>query len=898
MTVRQVVNAVTVTPPLDSLVEADTLRLSAEAADANGHAVAGAEFDWVSSDTLVAVVDGTGLVTGVAAGDAEVTATTSGVEGSAALAVVTPLPTTVEMTPDTLAFTAIGETAQISAEVRDQIGRVMDGAEVAWSTSDDGVATVAASGLVTAVDNGSAMVTATAGEASASATAIVRQVVSAVDIDIDSATVLLGDTLRLSAAAADANGHAVAGAEIEWSSSAPEIAPVDEAGLMRGVTRGTTIVTARSGTQGDSATVNVVPAVTVTFSEDSVRVAEGETAAIGISYRVRRLASPLSVRAVVEEDDAEAADYELSETRFEIPAGSELAGTLHFTLVALADNAFAEGEEGLSLLLAVPEGGEIEIGNPLPVRIADAPVSACVGVSLAASPPEHGVGGGRKLRTSLTMEWGREAMNAHFEWVGPYPTREEWTPGLEHHPYFKRGIVRPNQPGFHLSDWRIDSDADIVRHTMSIEWSAKDTLAMRFRAPSGACDGEPMASCGPDGCTLDRQPGSAGNDGLDDAPPIPRTGGDPSVDVAGYHLAACDWGVPANTDNAQGWSVAAWPPGDTLDWFVSRANWPANAAQSPEELGAWIRTSTLDRIAEIPTADIKWRMAGVREADEAPKPVRDGVNTVHLISPEVHGGTYIYGDWNSRTGCFDVTESDIAIGSQYATMTDTRLAQLSLAHDFGHALRLEHAGTFPLQRSSADPWGTTWDQWRAVSGVWPLDPSMSYGASAMPADEAGSFLRLDDRIAFSLARPRSGWLAEAGSISGRIHVEGNPMPYVHVWALMEEADGRIDGIGAFANEDGEFRIQGLPPGEYHLWAHPDLEWLANPWLFGERQGELFDVLLPFPVRVRGGRTTGGIEIMMSRGRSATGVPESGIGSGIDWRHGLGPALWHPRRPRP
>ena len=52
------------TPPADTLVAlGDTVRLLAEALDANGHLVADTEFAWASSDESVLTVDGTGLVT-------------------------------------------------------------------------------------------------------------------------------------------------------------------------------------------------------------------------------------------------------------------------------------------------------------------------------------------------------------------------------------------------------------------------------------------------------------------------------------------------------------------------------------------------------------------------------------------------------------------------------------------------------------------------------------------------------------------------------------------------------------------------------------------------------------------------------------------------------------------
>ena len=74
MTVAQVVSAVSVSPAVDTLLAfGDTVRLTAEATDANGHAVATSEFSWASSDTLVARVDDSGLVESVGEGAAVVT---------------------------------------------------------------------------------------------------------------------------------------------------------------------------------------------------------------------------------------------------------------------------------------------------------------------------------------------------------------------------------------------------------------------------------------------------------------------------------------------------------------------------------------------------------------------------------------------------------------------------------------------------------------------------------------------------------------------------------------------------------------------------------------------------------------------------------------------------------
>ena len=87
--VRQKVATVVVSPPAGVLVKGDTLRLSAEALDANRHAVPGAApFVWTSSDPSVASVDASGLVKAVAGGEVAVSAGSSGATGTADLVVM------------------------------------------------------------------------------------------------------------------------------------------------------------------------------------------------------------------------------------------------------------------------------------------------------------------------------------------------------------------------------------------------------------------------------------------------------------------------------------------------------------------------------------------------------------------------------------------------------------------------------------------------------------------------------------------------------------------------------------------------------------------------------------------------------------------------------------------
>ena len=96
-----------------------------------------------------------------------------------------PVPTTVEITPDVVELLSSGATTGLNAVVRDQNGKAMPNASVTWTGSDPAVFTVAGNGLIatlTAVANGIGTVTATAGQASGTASVTVVQTPARLDI--------------------------------------------------------------------------------------------------------------------------------------------------------------------------------------------------------------------------------------------------------------------------------------------------------------------------------------------------------------------------------------------------------------------------------------------------------------------------------------------------------------------------------------------------------------------------------------------------------------------------------------------------------------------------------------------------------------------------------------------
>ncbi len=259
VTVAQVVSAVAVSPEADTLLAfGDTVRLVAEATDANGHAVAASDFSWVSSDTVVARVDDLGQVTAAGNGSATITAAAGSASGTAAVTVAQVV-SAVAVSPEADTLLAFGDTVRLVAEATDANGHAVAASDFSWVSSDTVVARVDDLGQVTAAGNGSATITAAAGSASGTAAVTVAQVVSAVAVSPEADTLLaFGDTVRLVAEATDANGHAVAASEFSWVSSDTVVARVDASGLVESVADGAAVVTATASEVTGAAELSVV----------------------------------------------------------------------------------------------------------------------------------------------------------------------------------------------------------------------------------------------------------------------------------------------------------------------------------------------------------------------------------------------------------------------------------------------------------------------------------------------------------------------------------------------------------------------------------------------------------------------------------------------------------------
>ena len=259
VTVMQSAGRIVIEPSSATLMSlGETVQLTASVLDDNGQPVSGAVVSWQSSDEAVATVSSQGLVTADSNGTATITARSGSASATAAVTVMQSAGRIV-FEPSTATLMSLGETVQLSASVFDANGQAVEDAAISWSSSDEGVATVSAQGLVTAVSNGTATITARSGSASAMATVTVMQSAGRIVVEPSSATLMsLGATVQLVASVLDDNGRAVEDAAITWQSSDEGVATVSSQGLVTAVSNGTATIKARSGGELATATVTVM----------------------------------------------------------------------------------------------------------------------------------------------------------------------------------------------------------------------------------------------------------------------------------------------------------------------------------------------------------------------------------------------------------------------------------------------------------------------------------------------------------------------------------------------------------------------------------------------------------------------------------------------------------------
>ena len=219
-----------------------TRQLNVALTSANGQSIGGRLVTYSSSNALVASVNASGVVVGVAPGRATITGESQldQVSGTATVDVVPVLVGSISIIPPGSQTAFQGLTLQLAAVVKDASGNILNGRTVSWTSSNTSIASVTSTGLVTGVALGNAQITAESeGVTTATTVTVAPRPVATIALTPSPATVKVGQSIQMSLDLRDASGNQLTttGRTVVWDSSNKPVATVSD-GVVTGVSAG------------------------------------------------------------------------------------------------------------------------------------------------------------------------------------------------------------------------------------------------------------------------------------------------------------------------------------------------------------------------------------------------------------------------------------------------------------------------------------------------------------------------------------------------------------------------------------------------------------------------------------------------------------------------------------
>ncbi len=157
------ISAVAVKLPAPSLEVGMVENAVATPTSASGEAISGVTVKWLSSDNSILTVSGNGVVSARKMGTAWLYATNGPVAGRVSVDVTDSVPAVVHVSPRSAAV-PVGSNVQLTTTIATSTGRALHDHATLWTSGDTHLATVSATGLVTAVSAGSVRIIATASD--------------------------------------------------------------------------------------------------------------------------------------------------------------------------------------------------------------------------------------------------------------------------------------------------------------------------------------------------------------------------------------------------------------------------------------------------------------------------------------------------------------------------------------------------------------------------------------------------------------------------------------------------------------------------------------------------------------------------------------------------------------